>query len=501
MVTKSRPLYPPNAKLKQLRIQRSWSQQKVAEEIGTTMSQVSRWECGDGRPGIYYREKLCQLFDKTPQELEFLESQEIVNEQSPSDEESIKLPLEFTTYSNATSKFDIQVIDGELGNNDVHLTQWPGNSHENIAQLLFNIGIWILSFAKQQGFWPHSEFLKYVVTALEGSNTMDPKKLSRRDALDLLVKLPMALIGVAPTANFFKEEEVVSFCATSVTACWSLFWAGEFSEVETALPTYFSQLTPLAQRSLTSQKTAAGLLSQAHQIASLLVLEKEDFGASLTHCKQASLYGQIAGDPNLQVASLIRKANSLFYRNTVPYLRRHTQILETYQEALQYVKDVTSLLRGRIYSGLASAQAVLGQKQDALRHIALAYEEFPEYPENDIGFLYTYTTHYILHFNEACAYLDFKQPQQAWDALVQAATFVPNEVSPRGLELQNYRVIISIAKGDLDQSCTHFEKMVASGLALNSDLHQNEAHIAYEKMQLKWPHEKRVKELEDLLRR
>jgi tetratricopeptide (TPR) repeat protein len=165
------------------------------------------------------------------------------------------------------------------------------------------------------------------------------------------------------------------------------------------------------------------------------------------------------------------------------------------------VKDVTPLLRGRIYSGLASAQAVLGQKQDALRHIGLAYEEFPERPENDRGFLYTYTTHYILHFNEACAYLDFKQPQQAWDALAQAATFVPNEVSPRGLELQNYRVIISIAKGDMDQSCTHFEKMVASGLALNSDLHQNEAHTAYEKMQLKWPHEKRVSDLEDLLRR
>jgi tetratricopeptide (TPR) repeat protein len=194
----------------------------------------------------------------------------------------------------------------------------------------------------------------------------------------------------------------------------------------------------------------------------------------------------------LQAAALIRQANTLFYR------KRHLQILQTYQEALQYVADVSPLLKGRIYSGLASIQATVGQKQEALRHMKLAHEVFPEHPEGDPGFLYTNTTSYILHFNDACIHLDFAQPKEAWEALLLAGSFVPNEVSPRGMELQNHRVIISIALNELEQSCAYFEKAFVSGRTLGSDLHQSEAQSLYDQMQAKWPHEKDVKELVDL---
>ena len=50
----------------------TWSQEQLAEMIGTTAHNVSRWECGSTLPSIYYRQKLCELFGKTAEELGFL---------------------------------------------------------------------------------------------------------------------------------------------------------------------------------------------------------------------------------------------------------------------------------------------------------------------------------------------------------------------------------------------------------------------------------------------
>jgi hypothetical protein len=150
---------------------------------------------------------------------------------------------------------------------------------------------------------------------------------------------------------------------------------------------------------------------------------------------------------------------------------------------------------------LGSAQATLGQKQEALRSLGLAHETFPGHPEEDPGFLYTYTNHYILFLNEALTHLQFNQPEKAWQAIAKAGTYVPDGASPRRMELLNHLVIISIALDDLEQSCRYFETAVTEGVALGSDLHQDEAHHIYQQMQSTWPHEKRIKNLAELLPR
>jgi tetratricopeptide (TPR) repeat protein/transcriptional regulator with XRE-family HTH domain len=47
------------------RIRRRWSQQEVADRIGTTFVNVSRWERGITRPNPYFRRKLCALYQKS----------------------------------------------------------------------------------------------------------------------------------------------------------------------------------------------------------------------------------------------------------------------------------------------------------------------------------------------------------------------------------------------------------------------------------------------------
>jgi transcriptional regulator with XRE-family HTH domain len=65
----------PNRRLKQVRELRGWSQAKVAEQIGTDATTVSRWERGLFSPTPYFRERLCMLFDKNAEELGLLEAE------------------------------------------------------------------------------------------------------------------------------------------------------------------------------------------------------------------------------------------------------------------------------------------------------------------------------------------------------------------------------------------------------------------------------------------
>jgi transcriptional regulator with XRE-family HTH domain len=63
----------PNRFLRYARQERGWSQQRLAEQIGTTEDVISRWERGARNPSPYYRERLCQLFGKNAQELGLLQ--------------------------------------------------------------------------------------------------------------------------------------------------------------------------------------------------------------------------------------------------------------------------------------------------------------------------------------------------------------------------------------------------------------------------------------------
>lgn len=73
-----------NYRLKQEREQRGWSQARVAEHIGTDAVNISRWERGHATPSPYFREKLCQLFEKNAHDLGFLQTEKPVIEPQPS---------------------------------------------------------------------------------------------------------------------------------------------------------------------------------------------------------------------------------------------------------------------------------------------------------------------------------------------------------------------------------------------------------------------------------
>ncbi len=52
-----------------MRLERGWSQQQLAEQVGTTSVNISRWENGSHFPTPYFRQKLGEVFGKSPAEL------------------------------------------------------------------------------------------------------------------------------------------------------------------------------------------------------------------------------------------------------------------------------------------------------------------------------------------------------------------------------------------------------------------------------------------------
>jgi transcriptional regulator with XRE-family HTH domain len=76
MTTQSKTPLPFARLLKQARSARAWSQARLAELLSSDPMTISRWERGLTLPTPYLREKLCLLFEKTPQEFGLLTEEE-----------------------------------------------------------------------------------------------------------------------------------------------------------------------------------------------------------------------------------------------------------------------------------------------------------------------------------------------------------------------------------------------------------------------------------------
>src|SRR5690348_7552099 len=61
-----------NTLLRAARDERGWSQQELADAIQTTSVNVSRWENGKNTPSPYFRQRLCEVYSKTPAQLGLL---------------------------------------------------------------------------------------------------------------------------------------------------------------------------------------------------------------------------------------------------------------------------------------------------------------------------------------------------------------------------------------------------------------------------------------------
>src|SRR6266487_3850751 len=87
----------PNTQLKAQRLKKNWTQVYVATMIGTSDVEVSRWETDVSTPTLYFRERLCELFGKTPEDLGFVSSATQTRLEEPAPRPFAELPLPLTS--------------------------------------------------------------------------------------------------------------------------------------------------------------------------------------------------------------------------------------------------------------------------------------------------------------------------------------------------------------------------------------------------------------------
>jgi transcriptional regulator with XRE-family HTH domain len=78
----------PNQALKRARERKGWTQQVLADKLGTVPLTINRWEQGKAFPGPFNRARLCEVFESTADELGLVkevppEEQDATEEQPP----------------------------------------------------------------------------------------------------------------------------------------------------------------------------------------------------------------------------------------------------------------------------------------------------------------------------------------------------------------------------------------------------------------------------------
>jgi len=370
-------------------------------------------------------------------------------------------------------------------------------------------------FAVIDGWQGHAEdpsslqdLLHQEILMFDAADTNNPPEsafaASRRQALASLAALPLAFAfssaatGAAADAD---RERFLAHCSASLTACWHLLRGSDIHAVDTMLSAYLVRLDGLARQASRHQRTAALLASQAHRIAGILALHRNNLSARERHFQQACHYARISEDPRAQAAALISLGSSYVYNSDNP-----ARAASAYKEALT-ITGLSPLQRSRLPAELAIAQARLGREDDALNGTDLAAKRYPDQPEHDEAFLYADFSPASLTLTRGLAYLalaehhpDRAYAKRAFDTFEQMHGPTQAPAPDRIVfEIANHQASAAVLLADLDAFETHLAHGIDGAILLRSQVRLAEAGSAWQRANQRWPREQRVKQLGDQL--
>jgi tetratricopeptide (TPR) repeat protein/DNA-binding XRE family transcriptional regulator len=464
----------PNQKLAEARLRKRWSIAVASEKAGVSINTFHRWERGLQIPQLGTLDQVCKAFDLSPEELGF--EQICVHRKRVKDQFSQR--------------------DAVL---PVSLPMWEPDRN--------NVGSLYLDKAAAHDFYiPTSRedklfaYFELTQRSLDSMNMARNRQtsgegVSRRQALVALIGTPAVVLSLTQdtdSANLHPEE-TLSLCACTIPLSWQLYFEGGLPEVEKLLQGYLSRLTGLAQQSSPYQTRAAGLASQAYQLASLVALQHQNFGHALTHAQQAFTFAKLAGDTNLQTASYIRQSQVYLYLN------RPLNRLQAYEKALYYAPHSSPLLQGRVYVGLTETHGQLGNQKEAAHYLDLARETFPmTHFDADPAYAYTHFNHWSFAALEGLMHLHLKQPQAAWETLSREDIAVPHALIPNRVELTVRQARVAYTLNERDLACSFIESAAMMARHMGNQLRFDETYAIHEDMLKKWPGDPKVSMLADI---
>ncbi len=249
---------------------------------------------------------------------------------------------------------------------------------------------------------------------------------------------------------------------------------------------------------------AASLAAQGSLLLDLVSYHRSRFQDSLDYANQAVEFATISGDRDLLAYALLLSGGA-------SNLNQHPQLmLQTHQRAESLLPDVIAPLQSYILAELAYAYAQNGQVSEALKTIGEARDRFPgafsEAPcyvsaDYDLSqlILFEGLTHLTLGVYDADQAQ--KHYEQAQRALAQMDRLSPETIiAPRfRVEIINYQAQAAIGMGDLDEAEHYLLAGLQGATALGSEKRRQEVLANWQAACDRWPQEKKVRALADVL--
>jgi transcriptional regulator with XRE-family HTH domain len=448
-----------NEKLRRAREQKRWTIETAAEKVGVSWLTYSRWERGTHTPHLSTLDLLCQAFDLSPEDLGLARSPQ---------QETRDVATESTHTSLATLVSPpAQIALPRSSSDEVEVSEQDIESDDDMNR---------------------REATKQIAALISDVLFMAPQDLFNAQSLERLTR------AFAKPSKI--DEQTLKHFGAITESCWHLMMGNELEIAEQTIWGYLPKLVVLAKQPSEHQQTSATIASQGYLLAASLAGHRNDLHARERYCEQALQFGNLAQDRNLQMAALKQLALTFEYND------RPGAVLQTYQKAIPYLNEISPLLRARMYAGLAGAHAQCGQKlggqeDQALRALALAYESFPEKPEDDPGFLYADCDYYTIVLWDGLVHLDLDQPKAARTAFERIDGLQPKIKLPEKVRIEflNYQAETFSRLGKLDRACAYLEEAVSASLALGSERRYNESVEVYKEMRIVWRNEPRVRKL------
>ncbi len=320
--------------------------------------------------------------------------------------------------------------------------------------------------------------------------------VSRRQALNVIAKLPIGLLGLTTTSDIKRlpHEEILASCAASLSACRELYNGGEVQTVKHILLQYLPSLVKLAEYPSKYQSDASSFAAQAYLLMTYIVSHQRSLDTMESYCNEAYKYGQSANNSEIQVAALARLAVKFDYEG------RWRKTLQTYQKALSISNNASPLHLSRVYAGLAAAHSYCFEQKEALHFINKAHETFSYINEEAFVNLYTLFNRNDLMLWSGLVYKHINQPDVAWKSFTQVGTLEKTPKVPEWhrIEFVNYAASAAIRQKDLEKSCVYLENAGKAALAIGHGQRYIETCDTYKEMQVLWGNEPKVLALQDL---
>jgi transcriptional regulator with XRE-family HTH domain/tetratricopeptide (TPR) repeat protein len=494
-----------NQKLRTARILKCWSMERASEMVGVSKSTYLRWETGHQKPHPTTLDLLCQAFEMSPEELGFPLplSQEEPERREREPDSVVPSSTAHETVPSVVlyAKEHIQSSASEV------LAKTPVSSFTLRQQLIQRL------VAEWHGRAMYCDELQMLVDQelqmfdlVKSLYHEETYTLSRRSVLSSLATLPLALLSPIPSLQKVPPhpEELLPACAASITSCWSLLNGDGLTTVEQTVPMYLPTLVKWARQTSRYQRVAATLGAQGGRLMGIIAYHHCCFQDGLAFANQAVELARLSGDSNLLAHALLGTSWAH------DWCQQPRLMLQKSQEAVQLLPEVLSPLQSNIFARLGYAYAQNNMREEALHSVAEARTHFPttfgEVPcyvsaDYDLSALIIFEgeTYFALGENDTDHASEYYK--QASEALGQIQTILPGTVLPERnrVQITNYQAQAAIGMGNLEEAEHYLIAGMQGAIALGSEKRRQEVLANWQRAQNRWPQERKVLTMADLL--